>query len=125
MSATELDQLPLAARHDVGVLNGSPLAMGLLVGRDPDTLDPQVRAQIAARDIEAARRFCAWCRQHDLPLVGTVLQFCLRQPGIHCTLTGPKNRAELIENLTTAAAPIPEALWEELAALGLTEPSAR
>jgi aryl-alcohol dehydrogenase-like predicted oxidoreductase len=112
--------LPLAARHDVGVLNGSPLAHGLLAGRDPDTLSEMVRSHVPERDIEAARRYVRFCRERQLSPVGVVLQFCLRQPGIHCTLTGPKTRAELSENLQTSATPLPEAIWKELDALDLT-----
>jgi aryl-alcohol dehydrogenase-like predicted oxidoreductase len=53
--------------------------------------------------------------------VAVVLQFCLRQPLIHCTLTGPKNRDELQQNLAAATMPLPAGLWDELAALNLTE----
>lgn len=112
--------LPLAAGHDVGVLNGSPLAHGLLVGRDPDTMDERVRSRATERDFDAARRFYRWCRDHDLSMPGVVLQFCLRQPGIHCTLTGPMTTTELAENLESAATPLSDELWEELDRLDLT-----
>jgi hypothetical protein len=44
----------------------------------------------------------------------------MRQPLIHCTLTGVKNRAELRENLTAATTPLPETIWNELEALDIT-----
>ena len=49
------------------------------------------------------------------------LRWCLRQPLIHCTLTGPKNRAELQQNWAAATMPLPAGVWEELAALDLTK----
>jgi aryl-alcohol dehydrogenase-like predicted oxidoreductase len=116
-AATEL--LPLAARHDVGVLNGGPLAQGLLVGRDPDTVDEGVRQRNSERDFAAARRFYHWCRERGVSMLAVALQFSLRQPLIHCTLTGVTTRAELVENLRAATTPLPDGIWEELDALGL------
>jgi aryl-alcohol dehydrogenase-like predicted oxidoreductase len=113
--------LPLATERGVGVLNGSPLAHGLLVGRDPEALAQAVRSRVSERDLRAAGRLYRWCRERNLSMVAITLQFSLRQPGIHCTLTGPKTPAELAENLEAAATPLPEPIWDELAALGLTE----
>jgi aryl-alcohol dehydrogenase-like predicted oxidoreductase len=113
--------LQLAAQHGVGVLNGSPLAHGLLIGEDPDHMSEAVRSRVAERELAATRRFNNWCRERGVPMIAVVLQFCLRQPLIHCTLSGAKNRAELEQNLRAATMPLPPALWDELAALRLTE----
>jgi aryl-alcohol dehydrogenase-like predicted oxidoreductase len=113
--------LPLAQKHDVGVLNGSPTGHGLLIGVDPDRLPAAVRGRATERDLAAARRFYAWTQERGTSMVAVVLQFCLRQPLIHCTLTGPKNRDELQQNLAAATMPLPAGLWDELAALNLTE----
>jgi aryl-alcohol dehydrogenase-like predicted oxidoreductase len=118
--------LPLAAQHDVGVLNGSPLAHGLLNGEDPDTLNERILVRASGRALDAARRFYRWCQEREptgrppVPMVAVVLQFCLRQPLLHCTLTGAKNPTELRQNLEWATMALPEGLWEELAALNLT-----
>jgi aryl-alcohol dehydrogenase-like predicted oxidoreductase len=113
--------LPLAAQYDIGVLNGSPLGHGLLIGEDPDRLSEGVRARAGERDLAAARRFYRWCGEHGVPMVGIVLQFCLRQPLIHCTLSGAKTPAELEQNLRGATMALPPEIWEGLAALQLTE----
>lgn len=113
--------LELAARHDVGVLNGSPLAFGLLNGRNPERAEARVRNRFDAWDLDAAGRFIRWCRERELSPVHVIFQFCLRQPLIHATLTGAKNRRELDENLRAAAIPLPEWVWTELAALRLTD----
>jgi aryl-alcohol dehydrogenase-like predicted oxidoreductase len=51
---------------------------------------------------------------------GVVLQFCLRQPLLHCTLSGAKTPTELEQNLRGATTTLEETLWEELARLELT-----
>ena len=113
--------LPLAAEHDVGVLNGAAMAHGLLTGQDPDmmavelNLGPHLRALLPA-----ARRFYHWCKEKNVSVPAVVFQFCMRQPLIHCTLTGVKNRAELEENLRGAMMDLPGGIWEELDALGLS-----
>ncbi len=108
--------LQLAAEHNVGVINGSPMAQGLLAG-DPDTMDFSQNKGIGPRQIEAARRFYHWCRERSVSPIAVALQFSLRQPLIHCTLSGAKSKAELEENLRAATTPLPESVWDELPAL--------
>jgi len=112
--------LPLAQEHDVGVLNGAAMAHGLLSGEDPDVLFARDQHDSRADLLPGARKLYRWCRDNGLSVPAVVFQFCMRQPLIHCTLTGVKNRAELQENLTAAAVPLPEAIWDELSALGIT-----
>lgn len=112
--------LSLAASQDVGVLNGSPFAHGLLAG----DIEEKVKGGTMGggeREREAALRLYRWCRDTGLSLPAVALQFCLRQSSIHCTLTGAKNPAELAENLRAATEPLPAAVWDELASLGLTD----
>ncbi|MDQ2731813.1 MAG: aldo/keto reductase [Armatimonadota bacterium] len=106
--------LPLAAKYDVGVLNGAALAHGLLTGEDPDEVCRQQRISPSETDMERIRRLYRWCRDQKVPLQAVAFQFCLRQPLIHCTLTGARSREELEENLEAATYPLPEGLWEEL-----------
>jgi aryl-alcohol dehydrogenase-like predicted oxidoreductase len=121
LDASALDWLlPLAREHDVGVLNGAVMAHGLLSGEDPDVLFAQGQHEGRAEMVPDARRLYHWCREKGIPVPAVVFQFSMRQPLIHCTLTGVKNRAEMQENLAAAATPLPEAIWDELAALGIT-----
>jgi aryl-alcohol dehydrogenase-like predicted oxidoreductase len=114
--------LPLAAEHDVGVLNGAAMAHGLLTGRDPDLIvaKGEPGSHLTAL-LPAARRFYSWCQEKNISLPAVVFQFCMRQPLIHCTLTGIKNRTELEENLRGATMDLPQEVWAELEALGLPE----
>jgi aryl-alcohol dehydrogenase-like predicted oxidoreductase len=112
--------LPLAEAHDVGVLNGAAMAHGLLTGVNPDEMVAQLNLEHLAELLPEARRLYRWCQESGVSMPAVVFQFCLRQPLIHCTLTGVKNRAEMEENLRAAAVPLPETVWEELVALGIT-----
>jgi aryl-alcohol dehydrogenase-like predicted oxidoreductase len=110
--------LQVAEQHDVGVLNGSPMAHGLLSGADPRTLKTHHQTE---RDTMAAARLYDWCQQKKVNLRAVVLQNCLRQSLLHCTLTGAKTRAELQQNLDALQDPLPDHVWEDLKALNLTE----
>jgi aryl-alcohol dehydrogenase-like predicted oxidoreductase len=108
--------LPLAAEHDVGVINGSPMAHGLLIGQDPDEVFRRRERwpDNVERLLRAARRFHQWCEERGVPMAAVILQFCVRQHLIHCTLTGAKTRAELEHNLGAATTPLPTDVWDEL-----------
>ncbi len=112
--------LPLAQEHDVGVLNGAAMAHGLLTGQDPDEMAAQLNLGHMAELLPDARRLYRWCQESGVSMPAVVFQFCMRQPLIHCTLTGVKNRAEMEENLRAATVPLPERVWEELDALSIT-----
>ena len=113
--------LDLAAKHDVGVLNGSPLDFGILTGQDPDQQSHPIWQSLPEAERNAARRLYRWCRERGLNEKALVFQFCLRQPRIHCTLTGAKTKDEIAQDLAAALEPLPEGVWDELAALRLPE----
>ncbi len=100
--------LPLAAEHDIGVINGSPIAMGLLSGVEPDP-----------RPAEGQRAYqlWKWAKENDLNLLNLAIQFCLRQSLIHVNLTGSKDATEVEQNFAAATTPVPEEIWEKLAAV--------
>jgi aryl-alcohol dehydrogenase-like predicted oxidoreductase len=113
--------LPLAAKHDVGVINGSAMMHGLLGGLDPDeavSRRPDWDHSVT-RLLPAARTFHAWCGEKGVTMGQVIFQFCLQQPLIHCTLSGARTASQLAENLRAATTPLPEETWSELDALGL------
>jgi aryl-alcohol dehydrogenase-like predicted oxidoreductase len=112
--------LPLAKQHDVGVLNGAVMAHGLLTGQDPEIIAGQQGLGYLKALVPDAKVFYAWCQERDIPMPAVIFQFSMRQKLIDCTLTGVKSRRELEENLHGTTMPLPEGIWDELAALGIT-----
>jgi aryl-alcohol dehydrogenase-like predicted oxidoreductase len=112
--------LALAKQHDVGVLNGSPLAHGLLNGDEPRAKSASMDVKHPAREVAAAQRLYEWSQANNVPMVAVVLQYCLRQPLIDCTLSGAKTAAEVAQNLMYLRMEFPASLWEDLEALHLT-----
>ena len=102
--------LPLAAKHDIGVINGSPIAMGLLSGVEPDVNTRPPEGQ-------QAYRLWQWAAENNQNLLNLAIQFCLRQPLIHVNLTGSKDATEVEQNFAAATTPVPEEIWEKLEAV--------
>lgn len=88
-----------AAEHGIGLINGSPLHMGLLTTEGAPAWHPaSERARLACA--EAARL----CAAESVALEEVALQFCLDREGFGLTLTG-MGTAELVKkNLDAMAA---------------------
>jgi L-galactose dehydrogenase len=90
------DLLPVAEAHGVGVLNASPLAMGLLTNGGPPPWHPgpdEVKA--------ACRRAADHCRARGADISDLGMRFCLADGRIPSTITGTAKLEELRRNLTT------------------------
>ncbi|MDE0424343.1 MAG: aldo/keto reductase [Candidatus Poribacteria bacterium] len=107
--------LPLASECDIGIINGSPIAMGLLSGIEPDV--SAERMHLGTSDAEKAHRLWQWAADNDLSLLNLAIQFCFRQPRIAMSLTGSKNAMEVEQNFAAATTPVPDDVWEKLQAL--------
>lgn len=106
---TEL--LPVANQHGVGVLNASPLAMGLLTNQGPPPWHP------AGADIKAACAAAAsLCRDRGADISTLGMQFCYGEGAIPSTVTGTAKRSELEANLAALAAPIDAELLRDVRA---------
>ena len=109
-AAVEL--LPSAARHTMGVINGSPLGMGLLTGRDPHEHNRPAPPEVLAR-IERMR---ALASRLGVSLPELAIRFSLSQPGISVTIPGTKSVARLEENAAAwRAGPLPAEVLAEIA----------
>jgi D-threo-aldose 1-dehydrogenase len=107
--------IALAAAHDVGVINGSPYAAGLLAGLSPDEAARR-RSPLSAVDLERARALWHWCHDRGVDLGALAMQYSLRHPSIAVTLAGPRTAGEVESNVRHATAPLPEAVWDDLEA---------
>lgn len=96
--------LPLAAKHDVGIILGSVLGMGTLTGREP-TNDPR------------AHRMWEWCKDRGLSIRHLALQFCMALPlanGI--VMPGPGTKEHVEEVYRDATTEVPPDVWREFKA---------
>lgn len=107
--------LPFAAENDIGIINGSPIAMGLLSGVEPDV--SAQRMHLDTSDAERAHCLWQWAADNNLSLLNLAIQFCFRQRRIAMSLTGSKNAMEVEQNFAAATTPIPDDVWEQLQTL--------
>ncbi len=104
---TDMDDVltPFVSEHGIGLINASPMAMGLLTGRDAPAWHP---ATPLVRD--TAFVIQEICRAHGVEPATFALQFCLEHPHVSSTLVGMSSCAEVEANLTAARTPIDEGL---------------
>ena len=90
----------------VGIINASPFAMGLLTGDDPPSWQP-ADAQIRAACADAAR----FSRDGGIVLPQLALQYSVSESRIATTLAGMRSQREVEQNVRWAAeAPDPDHL---------------
>ncbi|MBL8794468.1 MAG: aldo/keto reductase [Planctomycetia bacterium] len=104
--------LPYLKEKHVGVINASPLGMGLL---SPRGVPPWHPAPVEVR--AACAQAAAHCAARGSNLAKLALQFAGSHPDIASTLTGAASAAEVEENLAWHAEPPDRTLLDEVRAL--------
>jgi len=99
--------LGAAAAHDVGVLNGAAVMLGLLSGRDPREVEYR-------RQAERAYELWQWAQSRGVSLLALNLQFCAREQRIASTLVGVSNPAEIEADVAALSEEIPGEVWRDL-----------
>jgi L-galactose dehydrogenase len=85
---------PFTKENGIGLINASPLHMGVLSSGEIPTWHP------AAPEVWAAgRRAAVICKAHGLRLPEVALRFCLSEPSVASTLVGMSTVEQLEENL--------------------------
>ena len=94
VQSLDRDLLPALEAHNIGLINGSPLHMGMLTAGGPPPWHPA--PQIVK---DTARKVVEMCQSRgvDPALVG--LAFSLRHPYVASTLVGIRTTAEFEQNL--------------------------
>jgi len=101
--------LPAADKYGVGVMNASPLCMGLLSDHGPPDW------HLAPEDVKAAGRAAAeLCRRRGASLATLGMQFCLREPRVPTTISGAARAAEIEANVRALETPIDEGLLRDV-----------
>ena len=106
--------IALAAQLGVGVINGSPLAFGLLTGGDPRT-KPHLDSE-RLQGANMAGKLYDFCQAHQFPLLALAMQYPLSNPDINITLTGAAFPKELRATLEAVRQPLPDDIWQRLQA---------
>jgi L-galactose dehydrogenase len=93
---TRLDAVlaPATLERSIGLINGSPLHMGVLTRHGPPPwhpAPPEVRA--------AGERAAAWCDERGLDLAELALRAAVPHPAVHSTLVGIRTGAEVATSL--------------------------
>jgi aryl-alcohol dehydrogenase-like predicted oxidoreductase len=114
LMADDLTQVltPLARERGIGLINASPLHMGILCPGGPPPWHP-APAQVH----EVGRRVTALCRERGRSVVEVALRFALDGDGVATTLCGMKNPAEVAQNLRVLEQASDPALLAQIAAL--------
>ena len=90
----EAKLVPFAKKRGVGVINASPLHMGIITERGAPEWHP---APQAVRD--AGQRVVAVCKARGVDASEVALRFCLDQPDVASTLVGLSSRGHVERNL--------------------------
>lgn len=93
-----------------GVFNSGILATGARSGAHYNYGDPSPQVLEAVRELEKI------CARYEVELSHAALQFPLRHPAVVSVLLGSGTLSSLLRNLAGLQAPLPDELWEELAA---------
>lgn len=105
-------ELPWLHAQGVGVINASPLGMGLLTGNGPPSWHP-ADAELRA----TCHRAWEHCRTRGADLSGLALRFALANPDVASTFVGISSEAELRANLAAAEQPLDPVLLAEVQAI--------
>ena len=104
--------IALAAQHGIGVINGSPLAFGLLTGGDPRTKPYLDLERLQGANV--AGKLYDFCQASGFPLLALAMQYPLSNPAINITLTGAALPEELRATLEVVKQPFPADIWQRL-----------
>ncbi len=104
------DYLDFFEQHGVGVVNASPLSMGLLSQRGAPDWHP------ATQELrQACSRAAAYCQQQGYPIEKLAIQFSTSlNPRIATTLFSSANPHNVLKNIAYAAEPMDEQLVKEV-----------
>lgn len=95
-----LDYLPFFEERGIGVINASPLSMGLLSSRGVPAWHPAPRHLV-----EACAKAAAWCNEQGYPIEKLAVQFSVANPRIAGTLFSSANPVNVRRNIEWANSP--------------------
>lgn len=113
LNDTSLEKLiPYLQERGIGIINASPLGMGLLTNRGTPAWHP------APDEIkETCARAAAYCRSKGIDIAQLAIQFTLTNPDISTTLVGTASPEHLKQNVEWIQTPIDHELLAKVQAI--------
>jgi D-threo-aldose 1-dehydrogenase len=105
---------PLCRSRGIAVLAGGVFNSGILAGGDRYDYSPASPAVLAR-----ARRVAAVCARYGVPVAAAALRHVLRHPAVTAAVVGARTPDEIRADAGYLSLVIPDALWTDLADLGL------
>ena len=107
-----VDYLPFFEERGIGVINASPLSMGLLSSRGVPDWHPAPQPLV-----EACRRAAEYCREAGYPIEKLAVQYSVGNPRIATTLFSSANPDNVRKNLAYVSEPAPADLVAKVRAI--------
>ncbi|MEO8976597.1 MAG: aldo/keto reductase [Casimicrobiaceae bacterium] len=108
-----------AAQSGIEVVAGGIFNSGILASWPPSPASTYAYLPASAAVVQRTTQIAEACARHGVPLATAALQFVLAHLAISTVLLGPRTPHELDQNLASATASVPAALFDELETLGL------
>jgi aryl-alcohol dehydrogenase-like predicted oxidoreductase len=106
------DYLPYFKDHGTGIINASPLGMGLLTGKGIPDWHP------AGPDIvQACQKAARFCLDQGEKIEKLAIQFSTRHPDIPTTLVSTTRETTITQNIQWTSEPLDDALLKEVLAI--------
>jgi D-threo-aldose 1-dehydrogenase len=113
------DLLPAAAERGVGVVVAGVYNSGLLAVPRPGRDATYNYVPAPAELIDRAHRLADVCEAHGVTLPEAAVAFPLRHPAVTSVVLGAATSEQVRQSVQRYRAPVPEALWSDLADQGL------
>jgi D-threo-aldose 1-dehydrogenase len=110
--------IPECRERGIGIAVAGAFNSGLLATSTPGPGARYEYGDAPAEVVEKAQRLAMVCGKHGVELPAAALQFPLREPVVRSVVLGATEPAHIEQNVARIGEPIPEALWEQLAAEG-------
>lgn len=104
-----LDFLPFFEERGIGVINASPLSMGLLSTRGVPAWHPAPKPLI-----EVCREAAEYCREHGYPIEKLAMEYSVENPRIATTLFSSANPENVRKNISYVGQHAPEELVKKV-----------
>jgi D-threo-aldose 1-dehydrogenase len=116
-AAAEL--LPRCRERDIGIVAAGVLNSGLLASPRPGAGARYEYQEAPPEALARARRLARVCDGFGVELPAAALQFPRRERAVRSVVLGARSADELRETVRRAHAPVPDGLWDALAAQGM------